>query len=95
MECYVYASYRYRGWADWPTAGFFRELYAAYPTAKFILTYRSSESWVDSLSATICKLLAEDSEIPEEMHDWLDMCSGVVACTNNRQEFWDVVPGNG
>ena len=42
---------------DWPTAGFFRELNAAYPEARFVLTVRSPESWVDSFSATIYKLL--------------------------------------
>ena len=147
----------YNGFAsavDWPTAGFFRELYAAYPSAKFILTHRNPESWADSFCETIYKLLAEDSEIPAEMRDWVKMCSGVVArtgfpqgldrdaliekfvghnnavraaipadqllvyqvkegwgplCdflgiaapeeafprTNNRQEFWDLVAGNG
>jgi phage-related protein len=29
---------------DWPTAGFYKELYAAYPDAKFILTHRNKES---------------------------------------------------
>ncbi len=41
----------YAGYAaavDWPTAGFYRELYAQYPAAKFILTHRSTESWVES-----------------------------------------------
>ena len=144
----------YTSAVDWPTAGFFRELYAAYPSAKFILTHRSSESWADSFFATIYKLLAQGSEIPAEMHDWLEMCRGVVErtgfpqgldrdalierfvghnnavraaipsdqllvyqvkegwgplCdflgiaapdeafprTNNRQEFWDLVTGNG
>jgi hypothetical protein len=40
---------------DWPTAGFFRELYAAYPRAKIILTHRSPESWTASISETINK----------------------------------------
>ena len=48
----------YKGYAsavDWPTAGFFRELNAVYPQAKFILTVRSAESWAESFSETIYK----------------------------------------
>ena len=71
----------YSSAVDWPTAGFFRELYVAYPSAKFILTHRSPESWADSFSATIYKLLAEGDKMPAEMHDWLDMCNGVIART--------------
>ena len=74
----------YDGYAsavDWPTAGFFRELYAAFPSAKFILTHRSPESWADSFTATIYKLIASADEIPPEMLDWLDMCRGVVTRT--------------
>ena len=43
----------YKGYAsaaDWPTARFFRELHAKYRSAKFVLTYRSPESWAESFS---------------------------------------------
>src|SRR5215216_2061299 len=40
----------YRSGVDWPTAGFFRELRAAYPHARFVLTIRSPESWLQSFS---------------------------------------------
>jgi hypothetical protein len=66
---------------DWPTAGFFRELHAACPEARFILTTRSPESWVDSFSATIYKLLAGAGQAPAEMRDWLAMALGVVGRT--------------
>ena len=66
---------------DWPTAGFFRELVVAYPSAKFVLTRRSPESWADSFGATIYKVLAEKDQAPPEMKDWLEMVSGVVAHT--------------
>ncbi len=66
---------------DWPTAGFFEELYEAYPSAKFILTHRSPESWADSFGATIYKLLTERAEAPPEMREWLDMVVGVVEKT--------------
>jgi hypothetical protein len=66
---------------DWPTACFFRELMTAYPTAKFVLTHRSPESWVDSFSATIYKLLAGKDQMPPETHDWLAMAEAVIAKT--------------
>jgi len=74
----------YKGYlsaVDWPTAGFFRELHAAYPSAKFILTTRSPESWVASFSETIYKLLAGRQHAPKEMHEWLEMGVGVIAKT--------------
>lgn len=66
---------------DWPTAGFFRELLKAYPTAKFILTHRSSESWADSFGSTIFKLISERDQAPPEMKEWLEMAAGVIAKT--------------
>jgi hypothetical protein len=74
----------YRGYAsavDWPTAGFFRELSKACPSAKFVLTYRSPESWVESFSATIYKLLASAGQAPQEMREWLAMAGAVIART--------------
>jgi hypothetical protein len=74
----------YRGYAsamDWPTAGFFRELSEADPTAMFIVTHRSPESWVESFSETIYKALAGRDHAPPEMQAWLDMCAGVISKT--------------
>ncbi|MEQ1610418.1 MAG: sulfotransferase family protein [Hyphomonadaceae bacterium] len=74
----------YRGYesaVDWPTAGFFRELYAANPTAKFILTHRSPDSWSASFSETIYRLLVGKSEAPKEMHAWLEMAAAVIEKT--------------
>lgn len=72
----------YKGYAsavDWPTATFFRELHTAYPTAKFILTVRSTQSWVESFSETIYKALAGRAHAPDAMQPWLTMSSGVIA----------------
>lgn len=66
---------------DWPTAGFHRELYAAYPKAKFILTHRSTESWVESFSSTIYKLVSSPEAAPQAMRDWLAMGTAVIAKT--------------
>jgi hypothetical protein len=71
----------YRSAVDWPTAAFFRELYRAYPSAKFVLTVRTPESWAESFSETIYKALAGRANAPKELHAWLDMVVGAVTKT--------------
>lgn len=71
----------YQSAVDWPTAGFFRELVAEYPTARFVLTQRDPERWADSFGSTIYKLLAGKEQAPPEMHAWLDMAERVIAKT--------------
>jgi len=71
----------YSSAVDWPTAGFFHELFEAYPSAKFVLTLRSPETWADSFGGTIYRLLAGRDQAPPEMHDWLEMAAGVIAKT--------------
>ena len=71
----------YSSAVDWPTAGFFRELHKAYPRAKFVLTVRSPESWAESFSETIYKLLAASDKVPEPMREWLTMAKGVIVKT--------------
>jgi hypothetical protein len=71
----------YESAVDWPTAGFFRELREVYPAAKFILTTRSPESWVESFSETIYKALAGKDHAPPELGDWIGMVTDVVAKT--------------
>ena len=66
---------------DWPTAGFFRELHAASPDARFILTHRTPESWADSFGSTIYTLLSQKDEVPPEMGAWLEMCTAVIEKT--------------
>jgi hypothetical protein len=71
----------YESAVDWPTAGFVRELAQAYPDAKFVLTVRSPESWVESFSETIYTALAGRDAMPPEMHAWHDMAVAVIART--------------
>jgi hypothetical protein len=66
---------------DWPTAGFFRELAAAYPDAKFILTHRDPESWADSFGQTIHMALQGRENAPPDKRAWLEMAYGVIAAT--------------
>lgn len=69
----------YASAVDWPTAGFYRELLAAYPTAKFILTERDPDRWVESFSATIYKLMAGADQAPQDMQPWFEMAQGVIS----------------
>lgn len=75
----IYAGYNSA--VDWPTACFFRELSAAYPSAKFVLTERDPERWADSFGATIYTLLAGRDQAPPEMRAWLQMAGDVIART--------------
>lgn len=43
----------YRSTTDWPGAYFWRELTAAYPAAKVVLTTRDPECWYDSVRKTL------------------------------------------
>ncbi len=42
---------------DWPSAYYWRELAAHFPDAKILLTVRSSDSWYNSFSNTILKVI--------------------------------------
>ena len=71
----------YESAVDWPSAAFFSELIEEYPTAKFVLTHRSPESWAGSFCGTIYKLISGSDQAPPEMTDWLEMAKGVIAKT--------------
>jgi len=45
----------YQSAVDWPVAAYWRELAAAYPDAKLLLTVRDPDAWYDSARATIFK----------------------------------------
>jgi hypothetical protein len=52
---------------DWPGAYFWRELTAAHPDTKVILTVRDPDRWYDSIQATIFSL--RDDQLPEGPRD--------------------------
>jgi hypothetical protein len=55
----------YESTMDWPAAAYWRELAAAYPQARVILSVRDPESWYDSASTTIFRsALAEGRPLP-------------------------------
>ncbi len=66
---------------DWPTAGFYQELYLANPSAQFILTHRDPDSWAESFSSTIYKLISGPGQVPEPMRPWIEMATAVIAKT--------------
>lgn len=71
----------YNSAVDWPTAAFWRELATVYPQAKIILTIRSPESWYESFSETIFKLMATRDQAPPEVRPFLEMGVGVTTKT--------------
>ena len=50
----------YTACVDWPSAHYWRELIAANPEARVILTWRSPESWWNSISETLLKVDSSD-----------------------------------
>jgi len=68
----------YNSAVDWPSAAFWRELAAAYPDAKIILSTRSAESWYSSFSETILASLLARENWPPPAVPWLTMVTKVV-----------------
>lgn len=64
--------------ADWPVAGYWRELVDYYPKAKVVLTTRSPESWCASISETILKVIADPETGPEAARPILRMARRAV-----------------
>jgi hypothetical protein len=56
----------YRAIVDWPGAYFWRELIAAHPEAKVILTVRDADRWYESSLATIFSMRARADESRRE-----------------------------
>ena len=69
----------YNSAVDWPVASFYRETHKQYPTAKFVLTQRSTESWYASFSETIYTALGMRDKMPPDKQVWLDMVIPVLA----------------
>ena len=64
----------YRSTVDWPGATFWREIVAAYPGAKVILTERDPEDWYRSIEQTIfSRRMPHDPKDP-----WARMTTKVV-----------------
>ena len=68
----------YNSAVDWPTASFWRELAEEYPDAKFVLSNRASESWYESFSETINKLMQGADQAPPHMQPFMAMAEAVL-----------------
>lgn len=47
---------KFRATVDWPASAFWRELAAAYPAARVLLTVRDAEEWYTSAAATVFRM---------------------------------------
>ncbi|GAA1660843.1 sulfotransferase family protein [Fodinicola feengrottensis] len=62
----------YPATVDWPAAAYWRELVAAYPDAKVLLSVRDPQKWYDSVDNTIYyvyKLMRDPSQLPPAMQE--------------------------
>ena len=71
----------YRATVDWPGAFFWRELVAAHPDARVILTVRDPERWYDSALSTIyaaaaARTATSPARILYGLLGWLDAKAG-------------------
>jgi hypothetical protein len=55
----------YRSCVDWPSAHYWPQLIEAFPDAKVLLTWRSADSWWESYSKTILRVVLADTETEE------------------------------
>ncbi len=55
----------YRATVDWPSAYFWRELAATYPTAKVILSTRDADAWYASFESTILQLVGAMDQVAD------------------------------
>ncbi|MEV0617486.1 sulfotransferase family protein [Nonomuraea sp. NPDC050404] len=62
----------YRSALDWPTAHFWRQLAAAYPDAKILLTDRDPEQWWDSHTRMFRHGSAFIQQLTDEQRHWAD-----------------------
>ena len=69
----------YRATVDWPSAYFWRELAAAYPDAKVVLSTRDADAWYQSFSSTILSLVgAMDKITNPHMRATIEMGGNLV-----------------
>ncbi len=54
---------------DWPACSFWKEIHAANPDAKIVLTRRQADGWYDSMTNTIFQALRAHSD-NEELNRW-------------------------
>lgn len=78
---------------DWTAATFYKELLAAYPDAKVLLTLRDVDSWYESVKNTIFKSIDDmpDPGPGNPIHTFLQLADAVSldGWIRNREKFAD------
>ncbi|GII62333.1 sulfotransferase family protein [Sphaerisporangium krabiense] len=84
----------YESSVDWPGAAFWRELTAAFPAAKIILTVREPDGWYDSVARTIYPMFGTSSD--PRAREALRVVPGMEVFTRfHRRMIWDGFFGGG
>ncbi len=73
----------FAGWRsamDWPSTHYWRELAAAFPESKVLLTLRPEDRWVESFSRTIRRLIERRAHVARPYwREVLDMAQTMIA----------------
>ena len=79
----------YRSTVDWPGAAFWRELAAAFPDARLILTVRDADGWYASVQRTIYRMFG-DGPTDERIAEARRVVPGLDIFTAfHRRMIWD------
>jgi hypothetical protein len=78
LACLDAAFDGYRSTVDWPGTFFWRELTAAHPAARVILTTRDPDKWYDSAYKTIYAAATSDGPLPPAMVAGREMAEKTV-----------------
>lgn len=68
----------FRSAVDFPVSAFWRDVLAATPGAKIILSDRDPEDWYGSFSQTILPLILDKASWPEDRRAWFAMIEKVI-----------------
>ncbi len=81
----------YQSTVDWPGAAFWRELAAAFPQAKLVLTVRDPDAWYESVRGTIYQMFGVgDGEGDERVEQARRTVPGLDTFTAfHREMIWD------
>ncbi|MDT5244110.1 MAG: hypothetical protein QOD36_1486 [Mycobacterium sp.] len=79
----------YRATVDWPACSYYRELVAAFPDAKVLLTVREAEGWYDSVRATIYRMRKLTTFPPVRQFLRVFLPNTQKVLVNVHETFWD------
>jgi hypothetical protein len=79
----------FRATVDWPACSYYRELMAAFPDAKVLLTVREAEGWYDSVGATIYRMRRLTTFPPVRQFLRVFLPNTQKVLVNVHETFWD------